>query len=109
MKQLEEFAKTKWTEGENNNNKLASKLYRESRRIPYSFKVAICYDIENDEISFSGCLSEIERFEPYDGSKVIGYLGSRRFPSDCWQYAMNLINLIVTERRVLHKMEMKIK
>ena len=108
MSRLEEFAITKWSQGENNNNKLANKLYRESRRIPYSFKVAICYDIEEDQISFSGCLSENERFESHDGSKVIGYLGSRRFPSDCWQYAMNLINLIVTERRVLHKLEMRL-
>jgi len=102
---FQEVSLTKWSEGDNNQNKLARKLYRESRKIPYSFKVAICYDAKEDEISFSGCLSSDERFEPYDTSTVIGYLGSSHTPSSCWQYAMNILHSnIIEERRTLKKM-----
>ena len=96
---------TKWSEGENNNNKLARKLYRESRKIPYDFKVAIIYDAQDDTISFSSCLSSNERFELYSSGKVIGYLGSHQPPSSCWQHAMNILhNDIIEERTILKKM-----
>lgn len=106
IEELNDFnSLTKWCRGDNNENKLARKLYRQSRKIPYSFKEAICYDAQEDEISFSGCLSSNERFEPYDSSKVIGYLGSHQTPSSCWQYAMNILHShIIEERRILKTM-----